>query len=256
MDLLTRLRAVQLLEPRLVVSHRSAAPIWRIETLTGASEASLEFTDPQLTLRREGRGVRVYRLPLGPQEVWERHGLRLTPPARTLADLLRAGPRDEAVVAVDSALSERRVRGLRRVPIIVADAIANALSETSLGAARGREWLRLADPLAGSPAETIARLRMHDAGLHPDSQAEVRTPNGRRRYLDFLFRREGLGVEIEGYAYHGTRDAHRQDIVRFNQLLQCPEIRSLLRFSAADVFYRPDYMLAEIRAALGALAAG
>ncbi|MFF4017835.1 hypothetical protein [Streptomyces sp. NPDC001843] len=254
-DLLTRLRAVQLMAPRLVVSHRSAAAIWRIETLTGISGAPLEFTDPQLIARLDDSHVRVHRLPLGTHEVWERQGLRLTPPTRTLADLLRDGPRDEAVVAVDSALSERRVGGLRRPPIIAKDAIAHALDARARGTDRGREWLRLTDPLAGSPAETIARLRMHDAGLHPDSQAEVRTPNGRRRYLDFLFRREGLGVEIEGYAYHGTRDAHRQDVIRFNQLLQCPEIRNLLRFSAADVFHRPDYMLGEIRAALGALAA-
>ncbi|MGW7252722.1 hypothetical protein [Streptomyces sp. NPDC054834] len=254
-DLLTRLRAVQLLEPQLVVSHRSAAAIWRIETLTGVSGAPLEFTDPQLTLHRGGSSVRVHRLPLGPQDVWERQGLRLTPPTRTLVDLLRGGPRDEAVVAVDSALSVRRVGGLRRLPILRADAIVNALTATSRGAVRGSEWLRLTDPLAGSPAETMARLRMYDAGLRPESQAEVRTPEGRRRYLDFLFRREGLGVEIEGYAYHGTRDSHRRDMARFNQILQCPEIRRLLRFGAEDVFHRPGYMLEEIRAALGALAA-
>ncbi|MET8942306.1 hypothetical protein ABZX30_01600 [Streptomyces sp. NPDC004542] len=262
MDLRTRLLAVQLLKPRLIVSHRSAAAIWRIETLAGVSGTPLEFTDPQLTLRREGSGVRVHRLPLGTHDVWERQGLRLTPPTRTLADLLRDGPRDEAVVAVDSALSERRVGGLRRLPLLKADAIADALeatsptSPTSRGAVRGREWLRLTDPLAGSPAETVARLRMHDAGLHPESQAELRTAEGRRRYLDFLFRREGLGVEIEGYAYHGTRDAHRRDMARFNQILQCPEVRNLLRFGAEEVFHRPAHMLQEIRTALGALAAG
>ncbi|WP_308434641.1 hypothetical protein [Streptomyces cinerochromogenes] len=63
----------------------------------------------------------------------------------------------------------------------------------------------------------------------------------------------GLAVEIEGYAYHGTRDAHRRDVDRFNQLLRCPEIRSLLRFSAEDVFHRPGHMLAEIKAALAPL---
>ncbi|MDQ1027158.1 hypothetical protein QF035_004740 [Streptomyces umbrinus] len=47
-------------------------------------------------------------------------------------------------------------------------------------------------------AETIARLRLHDAGLCPESQAELRTLDGRRRYVDFLFRAEGPAVEIEG----------------------------------------------------------
>ncbi len=36
--------------------------------------------------------------------------------------------------------------------------------------------------------------------------------DGRRRYLGFLFRAEGLAVEIEGYAHHGSRDARRRDI--------------------------------------------
>ncbi|MEU6552896.1 hypothetical protein ABZ915_21815 [Streptomyces sp. NPDC046915] len=255
-DLVTQLRAVQLLEPRLIVSHRSAAALWRIETLTGASKAPLEFIDPQLTLRRAGSGVHAYRMPLAALDVAERQGLWLTTPLRTLTDLLRQGPRDEAVVALDSAFSYRDIGGLHRAPLTRPETIAAALATTDRGStSRAPHWLRLADPLAGSPAETIARLRMHDAGLHPESQAELRTPDGRRRYLDFLFRREGLGVEIEGYAYHGTRDSHRRDILRYNQLIQCPQIRSLLRFSAEVVFHRPAYMVEEIRSALAALTA-
>jgi len=254
-DLLTRLRAEQLREPRLVVSHRSAAALWRIEVLSDAREEPLEFIDPQLTIRRTGNGVRAHRLSLAPQDVVERQGVRLTGPTRTLADLLRSGPRDEVIVAVDSALTHRRVGRVRRAPLTTQNEIAAALEATtaSAGSARAQGWLRMTDPLAGSPAETVARLRMYDAGLHPESQAELRTPDGRRRVLDFLFRAEGLGVEIEGYAYHGTRDAHRRDIHRFNQLLQCPEIRSLLRFTAADVFRRPEYVIGEIRGALARL---
>jgi very-short-patch-repair endonuclease len=97
---------------------------------------------------------------------------------------------------------------------------------------------------------------MRDAGLRPESQAELRTPAGRRRFLDFLFRAEGLGVEIEGYAYHGTRDSHRRDVYRFNQILRCPEVRALLRCTAEDVFHRPARMIQEIRAALVATATG
>jgi very-short-patch-repair endonuclease len=91
---------------------------------------------------------------------------------------------------------------------------------------------------------------MYDAGLRPESQVELHTPYGRRVVLDFLFRDEGLAVEIEGYAYHGTRDAHRRDVARYNQILQCPEVRSLLRYSAEDVFHRPAQVITEIRTAL------
>ncbi|MEU9475525.1 hypothetical protein [Streptomyces sp. NPDC048191] len=255
-DLLTQLRAVLLREPRLIVSHGSAAALWRIELPGDRRRAPLEFIDPQLTLRRVSSGVRVHRMSLGTRDVVERQGLRLTTPTRTLTDLLRRGPRDEAVVAVDSALTYRRVGYVRRAPLTRLDEITGALQSAgqAQGSVRARRWLHLCDERAGSPAETVARLRMYDAGLHPECQVELRTPDGRRRIVDFLFRAAGLAVEIEGYAYHGSREAHRHDIARFNQLLRCPEIRSLLRFSAEDVFHRPAYMVEEIRGALAYLA--
>ncbi|MGW0822028.1 hypothetical protein [Streptomyces sp. NPDC002845] len=256
-DLVIRLRAMQLLEPRLVVSHRSAAALWLIEMLPPASGTPLEFVDPERTLRREGAGVRVHRVPLAPGDVTERRGLRTTGPVRTLADLLRAGPRDDALVAVDSALTRRTVGGVRRAPFTTLAALTTALDSGPLrGAVRARHRLELADPRSGSPAETIARLRMRDAGLRPKTQTELHTPDGRRRYLDFLFRAEGLGVEIEGYAYHGNREAHRRDVDRFNAILQCPEVRGLLRFTAEDVFHRPAHMVEKIRAALVRLRPG
>ncbi|WP_405881612.1 hypothetical protein OG747_25245 [Streptomyces sp. NBC_01384] len=252
-DFATRLRAVQLLKPRLVVSHRSATALWLIETLTPRGEGTLEFIDPDLTLRSGGKGVLVHRMPLDEGHVVRREGLRVTSADRTLADLLRAGPRDEALVAVESALTWRRVGGVRRTPVTTAALVSLALEAPMRGAEGGRRRLKLADPNSGSPAETVARLRMHDAGLHPESQAELRTPDGRRRYLDFLFRVEGLAVEIEGYAYHGSRESHRQDVVRFNQVLQCPEVRLLLRYTAADVFLRPAIVIEDVRAALSRL---
>ncbi|MGW3666456.1 hypothetical protein [Streptomyces sp. NPDC005141] len=53
-DLPTRLRAVQLLTSRLVVSHRSATALWRVETLTPVAELPMEFIDPDLTCRTAG----------------------------------------------------------------------------------------------------------------------------------------------------------------------------------------------------------
>ncbi|WP_461064060.1 hypothetical protein [Streptomyces pseudoechinosporeus] len=258
LGLRVRLKAVQSLEPRLVVSHRSATALWRIEARSGPvrGSAALEFVDPGLTLRRAGGGVRVHRVPLAPGDTTERQGLRVTTVARTLADLLRAGPRDDALVAVESALSRRKVDHVRRAPLTTPAALSAALEAPLLGAGRARRWLELADPTSGSPAETIARLRMYDAGLHPETQAELITPGGRRRFLDFFFRAEGLAVEVEGYAYHGTRESHRRDITRFNEVLQCPEVRTLLRFTAEDIFHRPAHMIEEIRAALARLRGG
>ncbi|MGW4910048.1 hypothetical protein [Streptomyces sp. NPDC004270] len=252
-DELVRLKATQLLNPQLVVSHRSAARLWQIETLETHQQAGLEFTDPELSFRQQCiPGVHVHRIPLTEDEVVERWGLRVTEVPRTLADLLRAGPRDNAVVAVESALAYRRVGRERRAPLTAPAAVCVALEVPLRGAARARQWLTLVDRGSGSPAETVARLHMHDADLRPETQAEVHPRGGPRRYLDFLFRAEGLAVEVEGYAYHGTREAHRRDVARFNQILQCPEVRRLLRFTAADVFHRPTWMIQQIHAALHA----
>ncbi|MGO4419480.1 endonuclease domain-containing protein [Streptomyces sp. MCAF7] len=114
----------------------------------------------------------------------------------------------------------------------------------------------MADPKAGSPVETIARLRMNDAGLYPESQVPLITPSGRRVFPDFLFRERGLAVEIEGYRWHGSRAQHQRDTARFNEVLACPEVRRLLRFTASDVYRRPEAMIRDIRGALAHLSGG
>ncbi|MER5210153.1 hypothetical protein ABT063_06090 [Streptomyces sp. NPDC002838] len=259
-DLAVRLKAAQLLRPRLVVSHHSAAGLLQIETLDvrreGREPPALEFTDPGLRTRQSVTDVRVHRIPLAEVDVVQCRGLRITDVPRTVADLLRAGPRDDALVAVESALGYRTVAGVRRPPLTTPAALAIALEPPLQGAARARRWLHLGDHRSGSPAETVARLRMLDAGLRPEAQVELRVPGGGRRFLDFLFRREGVAVEIEGYAFHGTREAHRRDVSRFNQVLRCPEVRTLLRYTAEVVFHHPAHMIREIRSALGAGAAG
>ncbi|MEU9704643.1 hypothetical protein [Streptomyces sp. NPDC047981] len=156
-------------------------------------------------------------------------------------------------MVADSALSQRTVRGVRREPLVHHAQLVAELSAPRPGAALARRWLKFADPACGSPAETVARLHMRDAGLRPESQPLLGSRSGRRLRPDFLFRRAGLAVEIEGYAYHGTRQAHDRDVRRYNDLADCPEVRRVLRFTAQDVFRRPDAVVATIRATLGHL---
>ncbi|MFD4034149.1 hypothetical protein ACFWVP_27485 [Streptomyces sp. NPDC058637] len=241
-------RAVQILHPGLTFSHRGAASLHGIELL----RAAVEFSDPASPTGCR-HGFAVHRMPVAPDEIRVRDGLRATTPLRTLRDLLLSGPRDEALVAVDSALGTRTVDGACRPRLVTADLLTAACAAHPTrrhGVPRAAGWLASADPLSGSPAETVARLRMHDVGLHPISRAELRTPAGRGLRADFLFLREGVVVEIEGHAYHGSRDAHRRDLDRFDALSTCPGVRTVLRFPAATVFRTPERMIAEIRAAL------
>ncbi|MEU7282566.1 hypothetical protein AB0A69_27885 [Streptomyces sp. NPDC045431] len=250
------LRALQMLQPRLVVSHRSAAALHLVELL----RYETEFTNPRAGTGGRRRGVRVHRVPLREAEVVVRRGLRATAAVRTVGDLLRTAPPDEAVVAADSALSHRTVGGVSRPPLTTIAALETEVAADGpgprRGSATGRRLLRLAEPRCGSPAETLARLRMHEAGLRPEPQAWLRTPRGRVRRVDFLFRRERLVVEIEGYAFHSSPGAHRNDLERSNDLASCPEVGTILRYPASVVFRTPDRMVAEIREALAAALSG
>ncbi len=209
-----------------------------------------EFTDPRPGPYRSRPGTRIHRSALAPADRAVRRGLRVTSPARTVGDLMRHLPRDEAVAVADSALSARRVHGVRRPPVLSLRTLHAELARHRRGALRARALLPLLDPASASPAETVTRLLFHDAGLRPEIQALLRTPNGRPLRPDFFFRAEGLVVEIEGYPFHGTREAHTEDLRRFNELQGCPEIRRILRFTATDVYRHPEKVLTEIVAAL------
>lgn len=236
-DWRVRETALQLLRPRRVCRHGTAARVHRVELLAGPPPPP------------DSRSA------LPPEDVCLRRGLRVTTAARTVADLIRtAGSREAAVVTADSALSRRVVEGVRRNPPVRHEDLAAQLAVRRPGAPRARAWLRLANPAAGSPAETVARLRMADASLHPECQPQVRTPRGQVLRPDFLFRAAGLAVEVEGYAYHGTPRAHERDVARFNALQSCPEIRRVLRFTAREVFGDPGRMTTTIAMSLTDLA--
>ncbi|MFE9739801.1 hypothetical protein [Streptomyces sp. NPDC006477] len=256
-DWRVRATALQLLRPELVCSHGTAAGLHRIERLGAAEWVDLlEFTALRPARSTRGDRIRVRTtVHLTDRDRTTRRGLRTTTPARTVGDLIRSCVgREEAVVTADSALARRMVGGVRREALVRYEELVAELAAPRRGAARARAWLRLADAASGSPAETVARLRMGDAGLHPESQPTVRTADGRLLLRpDFLFRAQGLAVEVEGHAFHGTRRAHERDVARFNALHSCPEVRRVLRFTAGEVFHRPDRMTATVRTALAAL---
>ncbi|MFE2731921.1 hypothetical protein [Streptomyces sp. NPDC059349] len=212
-DLKVRLLATQWTAPYLVVSHSAAAWLRGIEL----PYPEAEFTAKRLHIGRHRSSI--HRIALPDTEVTELHGLRCTTVDRTLADLLRQAPQDDAITAVESALTWRRVRHQRRRPLTTLDRVGRAAGQEGMGGRVGAlKRLRLVDTRSASPAETVARLRMAEAGLHPTPQVELTTHEGRLVRPDFFFVRDGVVVEIEGYAFHGTREAHRRDVERFNDL--------------------------------------
>ncbi|MFD8974275.1 hypothetical protein [Streptomyces sp. NPDC059593] len=256
-DWRVRATALQFLRPELVCSHGTAARLHRIELLDGTVDpGSLDFTAPASSRSTRDPLIRIHATTsLTDKDCATRRGLRATTPARTVGDLIRScGSREEAVVAADSALARRAVGGVRREALVRYEELAAELAAPRPGARRARAWLPLTEAASGSPAESVARLRMRDADLFPESQPPLRTAGGRTLRPDFLFREAGLAVEVEGYAFHGTRRAHERDVARFNALQSCPEVRRVLRFTAREVFTAPDRMTRTIRTALTSLA--
>ncbi|MDQ1713974.1 MAG: hypothetical protein QOE45_3424 [Frankiaceae bacterium] len=239
-DLTARVRAEQLRHP-VVASHRTAAALYGGDVLA----AGFDFTAAG-TGRYDVPDGLLYRWTLAPDDVLTANGIRLTSPARTATDLLRALPRDEAVIGVD---------GLLRAGVVTLDAVADRLDALRGRRHTRRAWVAfcLLDPRSGSVAESKARLVLRDAALRPRSQVVLVDLVGRRIRVDLWFP-AGVAVEVEGYAFHSTREQHQADVARFNELARVRGVQ-VLRFSWADVFHRPRAVVAAVRAAL-AIATG
>ena len=98
--------------------------------------------------------------------------------------------------------------------------------------------------------ESVLRWLLHAAGLPaPDLQHVVSTPGGVFvGAADMAWPERKVLVEFDGDV-HRERDVFVNDLRRQNRLVA--EGWTVLRFSSADVYGRPDEVVAAIRRALG-----
>jgi very-short-patch-repair endonuclease len=161
-----------------VLSHRSAAALWRIGPGTQLTEVTL----PSSSGRAARQGIRLHRsLTLSPADVTRRAGIPVTKPARTLTDLRRVLPSREFVAALRQA-----------------------------------EYLRL--PLDDRVAPDHTRSELEARFLvvcrrHRLPQPEVNVQLD-RFLVDFLWRDQRLVVEVDGWVSHRMRSAFEEDRAR------------------------------------------
>jgi very-short-patch-repair endonuclease len=193
-----------------VVSHRSAAALWRLLPMApGPIDVSVRSRGG----RRRHHGVRVHRpRSLALEGLARCHRIPVTTPARTISDLRRTAPAAE----------------LRRA-IRQAEALGLAMGTEATGDRTRSE---------------LEYLFLRFCRRHRLPMPEVNVPIG-GRVADFLWRKQGLIVETDGYRYHRGRAAFEDD--RARDL----ELRTLgfevLRLSHRQVTEEPQRVAAVLR---------
>jgi very-short-patch-repair endonuclease len=192
------LAAVLACGPGAVLSHRSAAALWEIRASGGGV---IDVTVPSRAGRIRRAGVRVHRSGrLTADEVTEGDGIPVTTLARTLLDLT-----DQLDLhGVRRAVTEAEYRHLYDHTSLIAVVEMNPGRRTKklLTAATEGRMHRTRSPLE----DRFVRLLQRWGVEEPECNVHLEGYE-----VDFLWRRVGLAVELDGLDAHGTREAVRRD---------------------------------------------
>ena len=199
----------------------------------------VEIVLPYSTGVRSRSGLTVRRSELAPQEIATVRKLRVTNLHWTLSDMCLRYPAVEALIAVDMAIRARltSTEGLSRY--------AKANSGRP-GVGHLRALAGVAAP-AESPMETRLRWILIQALLpRPEVQVNLHDANGRFvGRADLYYPAAHLVLEYDGGNH---RERLKEDDRRQNLIVNAGF--HLLRFTAADIYGRPDVVQAQVRGAL------
>jgi very-short-patch-repair endonuclease len=192
------LAAILACGPGAVLSHRSAAWLWRLLELVGDL---VEVTVPGSSRRRPGLIVHRSRT-LGHEEVRSHRGIPVTAPARTLLDLAEVATARELERAFDEAMTQRLTTHAALVAVV-------ERSHGHRGTGRLRDLLtRSEEPaMTRSEAEERYLALLREAGLPTPA---LNTYVG-RHLVDFLWRDRRLVTEVDGYRLHSSRVSFERD---------------------------------------------
>lgn len=225
-----------------VLSHRSAAALWDLQTWSGRHP---EVTVARRVKPRAGISLHCVRsLPDG--HVTTRNAIPCTTVARTIVDLAAVlSPR-----RLERALGQAEVLRLYDRNEIDAVLAANPLR-------RGSRTLRalLGGPnpsttLTRSPLEELLLTLCDRAGLQrPDFNVPYTLPDGTEISIDALLRAAGLAVELDSRGFHSSWRAQVRDRRRDAQLVLAG--LKPLRFTDADLTSDADATAALLRDLVG-----
>src|SRR3954471_10430369 len=178
-------------------SHGSAAVLWGVPP---AEPGEVHVLVAGRNVRSR-RGIRVHRTAhLHPADATRREGIPVTSLARTLLDLATTASPRQLVRAVEEAqihhhLSDRSLdEQFKRYPHHPGVKALKQATLTDPALTRSDAERRLVDLIRKAglpPPETNTRIAGHE--------------------VDMVWRAHRLVVEVDGYAYHGTRAAFERD---------------------------------------------
>jgi hypothetical protein len=199
--------------PGAVLSHRSAACLWR---LLPAVEETIDVSVPTDGGRKRRSGIRIHRtLAMAPRSCTSRKGIPVTAPERTIADLRRV---------VTPAVLRRAIRQAETFGM-----------QTGLGAKTVATRSELEDRFLG----LCWRHRL------PAPEVNVWID---RYEVDFLWREQRLIVETDGYRFHRGSQAFEDDHTRDLELRALGY--AVHRFTYRQVTEMPQRVAAAVRKAL------
>lgn len=178
-------------------------------------------------------GVKVWHRTLDSRDLTEVDGLAVTSCELTVLDAAV----DVGVNVMDSALLKKRVT------LTDLDAVQRR-NAGRRGSPRARAMLEAMSSGARSEAERITVRLLRSSGL---GGWKTNVPVC-GYVLDIAFEAERVDVEIDGMAFHSDAKAFQHDRTRQNVLVA--NGWTVLRFTWRDVTTRPNWVLAQIRAAL------
>jgi very-short-patch-repair endonuclease len=214
--------ALAALGPNAILSHRTAAVIWGLLPIRPADPIHITLLNAN---RRSRPGVRVHRAQSA--DARRRHGLRITSPARTLADL----PPNE----LEHAYNEALVLGL----VTHQEVCAYAARSPAL-----RELVSETPGMTRSRMERALRGLIKKADL-PAPQTNVKVAGYE---VDMYWPAHRLVVEFDGWSTHSSRTAFETDRIKDAKLQLSGE--RVIRVTGRQLERRPHELVARLAVGL------
>jgi very-short-patch-repair endonuclease len=223
--------------PGAVLGYRTAAEHWELLAVSGSE---IHVTVAERAGRTRRPGIRLHQVRrLDPEDVTSRDRIPVTTVARTLVDLNAVVP-DRLV---EKALEQAYIRRL----------LAPGALEDALERANGRRTRALRRLIAAERrVSTVTRSELEERFLDLIRRGGLPEPEVNARLAgyetDFLWREQRRVIEVDGFAYHSTRQAASRDRRKDDDLEAAGY--GVTRFTADQILHDPLDTLARTERAV------